>query len=79
MRDRQGLRVNVVRAPDHPLSFYKPEIPMDVLRRYGFMKRMIDLIDAPEPVLCYFCQYLGLHHVPVAGNLSADQITKVST
>ncbi len=38
---------------------------------------LIELIDAPEAILCYFCQFHGLHHVPVAGELVPDQITRV--
>ena len=64
-------------APQHPLSKYRPEIPMSTLQQYGFEKMMLDLIDAPQPVLRYFCQYHGLHQVPIAGKLRPEQIARI--
>ena len=32
------LKVNVVRAPDRRLQDFKPRVPIDVLKRYGFEK-----------------------------------------
>lgn len=39
---------------------------------------MIELVDAPEPLLCYFCQYHALHEVPIAGELSPEQLQHIS-
>ena len=68
----------MVRAPDKPLSDYRSAIPFETLRQFGFQRMMIDLIDAPEPVLCYFCQFQGLHQVPLGGDLTPAQIERVS-
>lgn len=46
-------------------------------RRYGFEKWMIDLIDAPHPVLRVLCKYHYLHTVLVAKELAPYQITRV--
>lgn len=69
----------MVRAPGKPLRDYQSAIPFQTLRQYGFQRMMIDLIDAPEPVLCYFCQFQGLHQVPLGGDLSPAQIERVRT
>ena len=67
----------MVRAPGRPLSDYKPEISFHDLRRYGFQAMLIDLIEAPEPMLCYFCHYNSLHQIPIADSLSPDQIERI--
>ena len=38
---------------------------------------MVDLIDAPPPVLRVLCKYHYLHYVLVAKELLPDQITRV--
>ena len=69
--------MNVVRAPGRPLSNYRPDIPFENLRRYGFQTMLIDLIEAPEPMLCYFCHYNGLHQIPIAESLAPEQIERI--
>ena len=77
VRDKKQWRVNVGRVPDCPLSEYKPEVPIHELRRYGFQTMLIDLIDAPEPILRYFCRYGKLHQIPIAESLSPEQIERI--
>ena len=69
--------MNIVRAPAHPLSDYMPNIPFNRLKRYGFLKMLLDVVEAPEPVLCFFCQYHGLQHVPIAGRMGPDHVSKI--
>lgn len=33
---------------------------------------LLDLIEAPPPVLAFFCRFHGLHDVPLADNLDVD-------
>lgn len=73
------LKVNIVRAPEHSLSYYKPDIPFHTLQAYGFQQMLLNVINAPEPVLCFFCQYRGLHHVPIAGKLRPNEIQRITT
>lgn len=40
---------------------------------------LADLIEAPPPVLAYFCQYHYLHNVPLGDQLSSKQITSFTT
>lgn len=73
------LKVNIVRTPDQPLSAFKPGIPFQELRQYGFEAMLLDVVTAPEAVLCYFCQHQGLHHVPIARNLRPDEVQRITT
>ena len=73
------LRVNIVRAPDRPLNYYHPNIPLDTLKQYGFRQMLLEVVDAPEPVLAFFCQYHYLHNVPVAGPLRPRDVDRITT
>ena len=77
LSDRQRLKINVVLAPNHDVSEYHPEIPPDVLARYGFAGMIMDFIEAPGPLLAMFCQFHNLHNVPLANDLSPQQLEKV--
>ena len=37
----------------------------------------MDMMEAPEPLLAFYCQYHYLHQVPVARELSPTQLNKV--
>ena len=37
-----------------------------ICRQFGFKHMLINLVEAPEAVLSYFCTYYRLHDVPVA-------------
>ena len=73
------LKVNIVRAPGRPLRDFKPGIPLRTLQQYGFQQLLLDVVEAPEPVLAFFCQYHYLHHVPVAGNLRPREVDRITT
>lgn len=72
------LKVNIVRAPDCSLRNFQPAIPFNTLKHYNFQLMLLDVVEAPEPVLCYFCQHQGLHHTPIAGNLRPNEITRIT-
>ena len=38
---------------------------------------ILEFIEAPEPQLAFYCQYHGLHNVPLADDLSPQQLEKV--
>lgn len=71
------LRVNVVRAPEGSLSSFRSPLSLEQLRQYGFRHMLMDIIDAPEPALRFFCRYHNLHNVPIADGLSPAQIQQV--
>lgn len=78
VRDSMRLKVNIVLAPNSPLTNYKPGISFQELRGYNFQQMLLDVVEAPEPVLCFFCQYQGLHHIPIAGALRPEEITRIT-
>ena len=66
-----------MQVPKRPLSEYHPEYSFHDLCRYGFQTMLIDLIEVPEPILCFFCEVHHLHQVPIAESLSPDQIERI--
>lgn len=74
-----NLKVNIVRAPDLKLDEYTPAIPFNRLQQHNFKKMLLSVVEAPEPVLCYFCRYHGLHHIPIAGNLRPEEIDHITS
>ena len=42
---------------------------------FGFEHLLTSLIEAPPPVLAYFCAFHHLHNVPVGARLSSQQIS----
>ncbi len=73
------LKVNIVRAPNQPLQDYRSGIPFDTLKQYGFQQMLLNVVKAPEPVLAFFCQYHGLHHIPLAGSLRPREVDRITT
>ena len=35
---------------------------------------LLNLVEAPPPVLAFFCRFHGLHEVPIADNLNVDVV-----
>lgn len=79
VRDTMHLKVNIARAPDRTLKDFQPAIPFHTLQRFHFDKMLLDVVEAPEPVLCLFCQYSGLHNIPIAGNLRPQDVAQITT
>lgn len=67
----------MVLAPQNPLSAYKPSLSQETLRQYGFLGMILEHIEAPEPLLAFYCHYHGVHQIPLARNLSPSQLEKV--
>lgn len=64
LSDRRNLRLNIQES-DSSLSEYRPRVPVDVIKSLGFHDYIINLIDAPEPILAVLCQTANLHLIPV--------------
>lgn len=78
VRDNQRVRVNIVLAPQKSLANYKAAIPFQTLRQFGFKQMLMNVVEAPEAALCFFCQYHGLHHIPIAPNLRPEEIERIN-
>ena len=79
LSDRQRLKINVVLAPNHSVSAYRPETPPDTLSRYGFEGMILQFIEAPDPQLAVYCHFHNLHNVPLANDLSPQQLERVGS
>ena len=62
---KKDLRIDCVRAPKHPPSFYEHPYPLEEIRKYGFETYLSKVIDAPDPVLAYMCESFNVHRIPV--------------
>uniref|UniRef100_A0A8D8ITH6 Structural maintenance of chromosomes protein 5 n=1 Tax=Culex pipiens TaxID=7175 RepID=A0A8D8ITH6_CULPI len=65
---RQEMKLEGVNAvfsePADQLN-YHPRIPIEQLARYGFQSYLIDMVEAPFPILNFLCKSYQLHNVPV--------------
>lgn len=65
IRDEKKLVVNAVQTPRKDISEFKPSIPIDELKRFGFISYVSDMFTCPNEVKAYLCQSYGIHNVPV--------------
>ena len=79
LSDRKRLKINVVMAPNHDVSQYRPDIPSSTLNQYGFAGMVMDCIEAPGPQLAFYCHYHNLHNIPLAHRLSPRQLEMVGS
>lgn len=78
VHDNMKLKVNSACAPSERLEYFKPSVRFDVLKeKYRFERQVVDLIEVPEPLLCFFCKYHHLQDLSIAGNLGPADIQKV--
>lgn len=79
VREELGMRVNAVHSgPEHPpLSHYRPEIPIEQLRSYGFFAYMNSLITGPEAIIKYLCRMFVIHNIPVGDHSTYNKYGEV--
>ncbi|XP_042231794.1 structural maintenance of chromosomes protein 5-like [Homarus americanus] len=73
LMDKQSIRVNIVYSTATDLTQFKPQVPLENLRQFGFQWYMLDCIDAPPAILSYLCRNYDVHRIPIAekGDYSA--------
>lgn len=78
LKIQKKLPVNIVMAPDTPLSnFRSPAMPRD-FQNWGLECFLIDLFTAPEPVMRYLCACYYVHNIPVAtSNIDGSKIETI--
>jgi structural maintenance of chromosomes protein 5 len=64
--DTQKLNVNVILLKQYSLNLYQPQEPLSLLKTFGFEYYFLDVIEAPEAVLCALCENFKLHLVPLS-------------
>ncbi|XP_006816752.1 structural maintenance of chromosomes protein 5-like, partial [Saccoglossus kowalevskii] len=77
IRDTQHLRVNAVKSPMQDLESFRPQQPIEQLRRWGFTTYLKDLFEAPEAVMAYLCKQHRVHEVPIGTPYTQEHIADV--
>lgn len=78
IRDALGLRFNVVLAPDRTLKqFEEDAAQIPNLTHLGVKAFLLDLIDAPEPILRYLCGNHNFHRTPVVNDCNEQQLKQL--
>ncbi|XP_062563609.1 structural maintenance of chromosomes protein 5 [Armigeres subalbatus] len=67
--------VNVVFSEPSDQLNYQSRLPIQSLQRYGFYSYLIDMVEAPFPILNYLCKSFNLQNVPVG----SDESTKYAS
>lgn len=68
LRVEQKLNVNMLySAASNELSF-RARNPISKLQRYGFHSYLIDMVEAPVPVLNALCRLYHIHQIPVGSD-----------
>ncbi|KAJ8670552.1 hypothetical protein QAD02_001811 [Eretmocerus hayati] len=68
LRQQQQLRINVVHSDPNRTATRDPKIPLQDIRRYGFLHYMSSIIDAPEIILKYLLNMYKLNEIPIGNN-----------
>ena len=78
---KKDLRIDCVRAPKHPPSYYEHPYSLEEIQKFGFETYLSRIIDAPAPVLAYMCESFNVHRIPVhkSRELSDNEMQLVQT
>lgn len=71
VREKQKLRVSVVKSPAEPLDHFKAPRPIQDIG-FGFYSYLKDLVTAPDAVMSYLCKLHKLHTIPL-GNEETER------
>ncbi|XP_005089499.1 structural maintenance of chromosomes protein 5 [Aplysia californica] len=77
MKTEQKLRVNAVRAPDQPVTSFKPKFPITKYKKFGFQHFMQDLFKCPDAVMRYLCLMYKVHSIPIGTANTASHSEKI--
>ncbi|XP_050080104.1 structural maintenance of chromosomes protein 5 [Anopheles maculipalpis] len=79
-KTREEMRiegVNAIQSDPADRLHYKPRYPIDSLKQFGFHTYLIDMLEAPFPVLNGLCKLYGLQNIPVGGADSAKHVSSL--
>lgn len=65
LRIEQKLNANMLHSDAATAVNYRANREINQLHRYGFHSYLIDLIDAPPPILNALCRLYRVHTIPV--------------
>ncbi|CAD5122532.1 DgyrCDS10949 [Dimorphilus gyrociliatus] len=77
IRDEKKLVVNAVQTPKRQLHEFKPDIPINELKNFGFISYVNDLFSCPDEVKAYLCQSYGIHNLPVGTEQTHAKVSQV--
>ncbi|XP_059607727.1 structural maintenance of chromosomes protein 5 [Phlebotomus argentipes] len=72
------LKVNIVQSDTATQVNYKPNIPIDEIRRFGFRQYLLDMVEGPCPILNFLCQVYNLHNIPVGDDSTDEKLDEVT-
>lgn len=73
----QNLRVNVLHTEPANSLHFQTDLSIDELRAYGFQCFMIDVLDAPFPILNFLCSQYGIHRIPIGNDRTFEVASTV--
>ncbi|XP_049298209.1 structural maintenance of chromosomes protein 5 [Anopheles funestus] len=79
-KTREEMRiegVNAIQSDPADELHYKPRHPIGSLKRFGFHTYLIDMLEAPFPILNGLCKLYGLHNIPVGTPDSAKHVSSL--
>uniref|UniRef100_A0A182SRW3 Structural maintenance of chromosomes protein 5 n=1 Tax=Anopheles maculatus TaxID=74869 RepID=A0A182SRW3_9DIPT len=79
-KTREEMRiegVNAIQSDPASQLHFKPRHPIGSLKRFGFHTYLIDMVEAPFPILNGLCKLYGLHNIPVGGADSAKYVSSL--
>ncbi|CAI9735468.1 Hypothetical predicted protein [Octopus vulgaris] len=77
IRDEQKLKINCVKCPPQDITYFRPRIPIQNLKKYGFRCFLKDLFDCPEAVMKFLCMQYKVHMIPVGNEDSKSKVDQI--
>lgn len=78
VRDALGIRFNVVLVPQSASQRHQDDAPnISTLSHLGVKAYLVDLIDAPEPIIQYLSRTHNFHRIPVVDDCSEQQLKQL--
>lgn len=68
LRVEQKLSVNILHSSAATEVAHKARQPISKLARYGFHSFLIDMVEAPVPILNALCRLNHIHQIPVGSD-----------
>lgn len=78
IREELGINVNVILAPAKDPAEYINAPLIRQFKQCGVKSTLLELIEAPEPILSYLCATHHFHSIPVADSINSSQLQNLS-
>lgn len=71
------FRCNVLHSPAADQVTYQPHKPIGALQHLGLHSYLVNLVDAPVPILNYLCKMYGAHNIPVGDERATQNLERI--